>query len=238
MASTTSGNSSIDWNHVTKKEARGSNDEDLGEVQEVDQNYVLVQRGMVNKKKFYIPRDLAESYDGTLLRFRISEEDAKNRFLRDSPPSSAADEEEQTSMRKRDKTAVEEAEETTVPLAEENLDVSKRASAQEATVTKEPVTETKTVEVPVTHEEISVERRPASGSTAAERPVQSRTEIKIPLKKEELEVIKQPYVKEEVAVRKKPVTETRAVSEEVTSEKVDVMDTSGEGKVEEEEEDV
>jgi stress response protein YsnF len=107
---------------------------------------------MVNKKKFYIPRDLAESYDGTLLRFRISEEDAKNRFLRDSPPpSSAADEEEQTSMRKRDKTAVEEA--------EENLDVSKRASAQKATVTKEPVTETKTVEVPVTHEEISVERR-------------------------------------------------------------------------------
>jgi uncharacterized protein (TIGR02271 family) len=238
MASTTSGNSSIDWNDVTKKEARGSNDEDLGEVQEVDQNYVLVQRGMVNKKKFYIPRDLAESYDGTLLRFRISEEDAKNRFLRDSPPSSAADEEEQTSMRKRDKTAVEEAEETTVPLAEENLDVSKRASAQEATVIKEPVTETKTVEVPVTHEEISVERRPASGSTAAERPVQSRTEIKIPLKKEELEVTKQPYVKEEVAVRKKPVTETRAVSEEVTSEKVDVMDTSGEGKVEEEKEDV
>jgi stress response protein YsnF len=107
---------------------------------------------MVNKKKFYIPRDLAESYDGTLLRFRISEEDAKNRFLRDSPPpSSAADEEEQTSMRKRDKTAVEEA--------EEKLDVSKRASAQKATVTKEPVTETKTVEVPVTHEEISVERR-------------------------------------------------------------------------------
>ena len=193
---------------------------------------------MVNKKKFYIPRDLAESYDGTLLRFRISEEDAKNRFLRDSPPSSAADEEEQTSMQKRDKTAVEEAEETTVPLAEENLDVSKRASAQEATVTKEPVTETKTVEVPVTHEEISVERRPASRSTAAERPVQSRTEIKIPLKKEELEVTKQPYVKEEVAVRKKPVTETRAVSEEVTSEKVDVMDTSGEGKVEEEKEDV
>jgi uncharacterized protein (TIGR02271 family) len=238
MTSTTSGSSSIDWDDVTKKEARGSNDEDLGEVQEVDQNYVLVQRGMVNKKKFYIPRDLAESYDGTLLRFRISEEDAKNRFLRDSPPSSAADEEEQTSMRKRDKTAVEEAEETTVPLAEENLDVSKRASAQEATVTKEPITETKTVEVPVTHEEISVERRPASGSTAAERPVQSRTEIKIPLKKEELEVTKQPYVKEEVAVRKKPVTETRAVSEEVTSEKVDVMDTSGEGKVEEEKEDV
>ena len=138
-------------------------------------------------------------------------------------------------MPKRDKTIGGEAEETTVPLTEEKLDVSKRASTREATITKEPVTETKTVEVPVTHEEISVERRPASGSTAAERPVQSRTETKVPLKKEEVEVTKQPYVKEEVAVKKKPVTETRTVSDEVTSEKVNVRGTSGEGKVEEEE---
>jgi uncharacterized protein (TIGR02271 family) len=247
MTSTTSGSSSIDWDDVTKREARGSNDEDLGEVQEVGQNYVLVQRGMVNKKKFYIPRDLAESYDGTVLRFRISEEDAETRFLRDSPPprsSSTADERE-SSMSKRDKTigGEAEAEETTVPLTEEKLNVSKRASTREATITKEPVTETKTVEVPVTHEEISVERRPVSSDTttrtaAAERPVQSRTETKVPLKKEEVEVTKQPYVKEEVAVKKKPVTETRTVSDEVTSEKVKVKGAGGEGKVGEEEEDV
>jgi uncharacterized protein (TIGR02271 family) len=237
MANTTSGSSSIDWNDVTKKEARGSNDEDLGEVQEVGQNYVLVQRGMLNKKKFYIPRDLAESYDGTVLRFKISEEDAENRFLRDSPPSpsSSSEARKETPMPKRDKTVGGAEEETTVPLTEEKLDVSKRESAQEATVTKEPVKETKTVEVPVTHEEISVERRPASGDTtrtATERPVQSRTETKVPLKKEEVEVTKQPYVKEEVAVKKKPVTETRTVSDEITSEKVKVK---GAGGAEEEE---
>ena len=93
------------------------------------------------------------------------------------------------------------------------------------------MTETKTVEVPVTHEEISVERRPASGgsTTAAERPVQSRTETKVPLKQEEVQVTKQPYVKEEVSVKKKPVTETRTVSDKVTSEKVNVKGTdSGE----------
>jgi hypothetical protein len=52
--------SSIDWSDVVKKEARGSNDEDLGEVQEVGQNYVLVQKGMISKEKFYIPKDLAK----------------------------------------------------------------------------------------------------------------------------------------------------------------------------------
>jgi hypothetical protein len=74
--------SSIDWNDVIDKEARSSNNEDLGEVQKVDENFVFVQRGMISKDKFYIPIDMVESYDGTILRFRISEEDATARFLR------------------------------------------------------------------------------------------------------------------------------------------------------------
>jgi uncharacterized protein (TIGR02271 family) len=210
-----SSSSSIDWSDVIKKEARGSNDEDLGEVQEVGQNYVLVQRGMINKDKFYIPKDMVQSYDGDVLRFSISEEEAKSRYLGDSPPAITPQNEGLSAARKAEET-------TTVPITEERLDASKRESTREATITKEPVTETKTVEVPVTHEEISVERRPASGSTTAERPVQSKTETKVPLKQEEVQVTKQPYVKEEVSVKKKPVTETRTVSEQVTSEKVKV----------------
>ena len=222
-----SSSSTIDWTDVIKKEARGSNDEDLGEVQEVGDNYVLVQRGMINKDKFYIPRDMVESYDGDVLRFSITEEDAKARFLGDSPPPSSS------SSANEGLTAARKAEETTtVPITEERLNAYKRESTREATITKEPVTETKTIEVPVTHEEISVERRPASGSTTAERPVQSKTETRVPLKQEELQVTKPPYVKEEVSVKKKPVTETRTVTDKVTSEKVKVKGTSKEEEVE------
>ena len=79
------------------------------------------------------------------------------------------------------------------------------------------------MEVPVTHEEVSIERRTPSGGegqVASERPVTSTEEISIPLKKEEVEVNKTPYVKEEVTVKKKPVTETREVTAEVTSERI------------------
>jgi uncharacterized protein (TIGR02271 family) len=217
-------NSNIDWDDVIKKEARGSGDEDLGEVQEVGGNYVLVQRGIVNKEKFYIPRDLAESYDGDVLRFRVSEEDAKSRFLRDSPPPTSSESTyERGSPPRREGTE----QETTVPLTEEKLNVSKRTSEQQATIKKEPVTETKTVEVPVTHEELTVERRPASSTTTPSDigPVESETETTIPLRQEEVQVTKQPYVKEEVTIKKKPVTETRTVSDEVRSEKVKVGDT-------------
>jgi uncharacterized protein (TIGR02271 family) len=212
-----SNSKNIDWNDVIKKEARGSDDEDLGEVQETGQDYVLVQKGMISKEKFYIPKNMVESYDGSVLRFNISKEEVKNRYMRDSPPT-PADSSQETDTR--------------VPLVEERLNVSKQESAQEATITKEPVTETKTVEVPVTHEEMTIERRPASGTAAAsERPVESKTEMKIPLKKEEVQVTKEPYVKEEVSVKKKPVTETRQVSEQLRSEKV-----SARGKTIEEEE--
>ena len=39
---------------------------------------------------------------------------------------------------------------------------------------------------------------------------------------------KQPYVKEEVSVKKKPVTETKTVSDQVTSEEVRVKGTGKE----------
>ena len=212
--------SNIDWNDIIKKEARGSNDEDLGEVQEVGQDYILVQRGLINKEKFYIPKDMVESYDGDVLRLSISEEDAKSRFLGDSPPPTTAENEGLTAARK--------AEETTVPITEERLNVSKRECSKEATIIKEPVTDTKTIEVSLMHEEIVIEKRPAeqgNTKTLDNPPRQNtRTEIRIPLILEEVKVKKEPYVKEEIVIRKKPRTETKTVSDFVISEKAD---TSG-----------
>jgi hypothetical protein len=73
--------SSINWNDVINKEARSSSDEDLGEVQEVDENYIFVQRGIISKDNFYIPMDMVESFDGNVLRFSISEEYATAMFV-------------------------------------------------------------------------------------------------------------------------------------------------------------
>jgi hypothetical protein len=62
------------WNYTIKKEPRGSNDEELGDVQDVEDGYVLVQGCIINKEKFYIPHDKPESYDGSVLRFNLSRE--------------------------------------------------------------------------------------------------------------------------------------------------------------------
>ena len=101
------------------------------------------------------------------------------------------------------------------------MDVSKTSEENQATVTKKPVTESKTVEVPLTREEVSIERRPASGQTDAQSPIQSEKEIKIPLKREEAKVSKKPYVKEEAVIKKKAFTDTKEITEDVTSEELD-----------------
>ena len=56
-------------------------------------------------------------------------------------------------------------------LTGENLDVSKDTKESQTTITKEPVTETKTVQVPITHEEVTIETRPPSEQTEAQTPV-------------------------------------------------------------------
>ena len=197
----------------------------MGEVQEVTEGYVLVQRGMVNKEKFYIPQSEAESYDGSVLRFRISEDDVKNKYMSDMPPPTPSQSlsSEETGGRIRRSEGQEQ--ETKVPLIDEKLDVSKENQQSQAKITKEPVKETKTVQVPLTHENVTIETRSPSGDTKAETPVSSTQDINIPVKKEEIgEVKKTPYVKEEAVVKKKPVTETKEIQEETTSERINTSD--------------
>jgi len=212
--------SSIDWNDVIKKEARGVNDEDFGEVQEVSNGYVFVQKGLITKEKFFVPQDKVESYDGEVLRFRISQEELTSRYQGDSFPELSST----TTASEEDPAFTStESEEVIVPITEEKLDITKRVEEDRATITKEPLKETKTVGVPVVHEEISIERRQPTGehTDTTQEPVTSRQEIEIPLKREEVEVSKTPYVREEVIIKKKPVTETVEVTEDVTAERID-----------------
>jgi hypothetical protein len=70
-------NLNISWDEALKKEARGIGDYDLGEVDEVQSDVLVTKKGIVDKDKFYLPRNLAERYDGHKIWFKISKEDAQ-----------------------------------------------------------------------------------------------------------------------------------------------------------------
>ena len=230
-----------DWNEVIKKEVRGLNDADLGEVQEVHETIVVTEKGSINKEKFYLPKSITHGYNGRTLIFDITEEEAKRKFM--TEPTKTAT----TSLPStEDGAKLSTDTEKSIPVIEERLEISKKESIEEAKVIKEPIKETKTVEIELMHEELIIERKAVhldktttsattpTTTSSSEEIIQSKTEINIPLKREDVVVSKKPYVKEEIVIKKKPVTETRKVTEQVTSEKVSVRNSAGEEVVENE----
>lgn len=69
-------NLNINWSELIKKEARGIDDLDLGEVQEISEMMVITEKGLANKKRFYLPKSLVSHYDGHNLVFNINEQDS------------------------------------------------------------------------------------------------------------------------------------------------------------------
>ena len=227
-----------DWNDVIKKEARGLNDADLGEVQEVNETIVVTEKGSINKEKFYLPKSITHGYNGRTLLFDITEEEAKNKFMTEPTTTEATTSPSSTEEGAKLSTLDTENTEKSIPVIEERLEISKKESIEEAKVIKEPSKKTRTVEVELVHEELIIERKAVQldqastttmpMTTSSEEIMQSKTEINIPLMREDVVVSKKPYVKEEIVIKKKPVTETRTVTEQVTSERVKVKGQAGE----------
>ena len=106
-----------------------------------------------------------------------------------------------------------------IELREEELDVDTRqVKAGEVRVRKEVHTEQRNIEVPVTREEVVIDRRPVSGREATDRNLSDEEEIRIPLMEEEVDVQKRAVVREEISVGKRPVQDTKQVSETVRRE--------------------
>ena len=45
-----------EWLELINKEAWGIDDSRLGNVRDIDLNYVIIERGVINKERFYIPK--------------------------------------------------------------------------------------------------------------------------------------------------------------------------------------
>jgi uncharacterized protein (TIGR02271 family) len=84
------------------------------------------------------------------------------------------------------------------------------------------VTEKQTVEVPVSHEEVTVERR-AVDRRPSDQPIsEQRDTITVPVHGEEVTIDKQTVVYEEVDVTKRDVRGTERVSETVRREEAEI----------------
>lgn len=130
-----------------------------------------------------------------------------------------------------DKDAKKEAsDDETLRLRQEELDITKnKVTSGEVTLSKEIIEDQKTVNVPVSHEEVVIERR-AIDNEPSDSPITSGETIRIPVSEEKVEVGKHTVVTGEVSAHKREVEETEQVTETLKREEAHV-DTSGDTDV-------
>jgi len=112
-----------------------------------------------------------------------------------------------------------EAQETHIPLREEQLNVERqRVQKGEVRIHKEIVTEQQRIDVPVSHEEVVIEHIPASETRPTETPIGQGETIRIPVSKDQIEVTKQTVETGEIDVTKRNVQSEQRVSGTVRRE--------------------
>jgi len=112
---------------------------------------------------------------------------------------------------------------STVDLKQEEVHARKsNEKVGEVRVRKDVITEHKTMEVPVTREEVVIERQPVSGKVGTSKQLAPGEEIRIPVKEERVHVDKETVVNEKVSVGKRHVTSTAKVGADVKHEELRV----------------
>ena len=122
----------------------------------------------------------------------------------------------------------------TVPVREEELIAQKtQGEAGRVHVSKDVVEEQQTLNVPVTREEVTVERVPVQGQAATDIGPDAFTErdIDVPVMGEQVTAEKRAKVNEEVHLHKRAITENQQISDTVKKERVNVEGVDDQGDV-------
>ena len=197
------------------------NGDKIGKAGETVGQFFNVDAGFLGTNQYWVPLEAVSEVHENAVFLNVNKHDVDSRGW-DRKPDEAAYSRGAAGA----STTTSEAE--TLRLREEELRARKTpVETGRVQVGKEIVEEQKSFEVPVSREEVTVERHAVERRPSDEpiRDTESQT-IKVPVREERLEVEKQPVVYEEVGVGKRATEETQQVSETVRREELR-MDKEG-----------
>lgn len=129
------------------------------------------------------------------------------------------------------------AEREKMELREERLQVDKHEVPRgEVSLEKDVVEDKKSIDIPVSREEVHVERRPVTDAENDARDVSMKDDkesIRIPVTEERLDVKKEPVVKEEVVIEKKQKQDIETVVEDTVKCEEAHLEEEGDPEVKE-----
>jgi uncharacterized protein (TIGR02271 family) len=222
-------------------------DQKVGSVDSVVSNYILAHKGFFFPKDLYIPLSAVDHIEGRRVYLSVLKDSVEDQPW-DIPPTETTSTTvadvgrvDTTSTRVADvdridtrtTTPVDAQDQATLHLREEQLQATKQQTqVGEVRIGKEVVEEERTMNVPVTREEVYIERQPGDRQPA-DHDIGERTEetIRVPVTEEQVNVEKVPVETEQIRVGTRQVTEQRPVTGTVRREEARI-ENEGDVRVE------
>ena len=185
------------------------NGEKIGKAGETLGQFFNVDAGFLGMKEYYVPFDAVTEVRDNAVYLNVDKGEIDGLGW-DSRPEERQSATTTSGRSEADTMREEQLQTRTTPVETGRVQVG-----------KDVVEEQRTVDVPVSREEVVVERHPVD-RRPADRPIdatQSET-IEVPVREEQVDVEKRPVVYEEVGVGKRTTQETQQVSDTVRREEL------------------
>ena len=69
------------WSMLKGKKVITNDGKDIGEIKDISDNYIRLEKGTIKKNKFWIPKYTADAYDGKHLWLLINEEEVHSKHV-------------------------------------------------------------------------------------------------------------------------------------------------------------
>jgi uncharacterized protein (TIGR02271 family) len=193
------------------------NGEKIGKAGETLGRYFNVDAGFLGTKEYYVPFDAVTDIRENEVYVNAYKGDLGDMGW-DQRPDERTTEDTSRQLRGRAETGTGER----LQLREEELKArTTPVETGRVNVGKEVVEEQRSMEVPVSREEVYVDRQPVE-RRPTDTPIgdSERESIRVPVREERVEVEKKPVVYEEVGIGKRVTQDTQQVSDTVRREEL------------------
>ena len=75
------------WSDLKGKKVKSNDGKKLGEIKRISQNHFRVGKGSIRKKSFWVPKNLADAFDGDYLWLSNNEEQIHDKFFYGEEPA-------------------------------------------------------------------------------------------------------------------------------------------------------
>jgi hypothetical protein len=74
------------WFSIINESAHTSDDIDIGDIDAINKNFVVIKRGFIHTHYYYIPINRIEGWDGRVLWLKLTESQVKEKYERNHEP--------------------------------------------------------------------------------------------------------------------------------------------------------